>query len=265
MSDKTIIRLSPTPKNFGKVADDLTDERFESLLPTQHTHRYYEDDQLGLYIGVWDTTDMVENAAPYGCDAFMVVLEGQAGIKNMKTGALENVAAGEAFVIPKGYDCQWQQKGYLRKFYLISKHPDEIMPVSPTCEGIINISAVHRSASAKNTDKNIDVSITGDSFVMKTSKPVNKGQHLYQDPSGRFFSGIWQSQQFETQQQAFPRNEFIYIQSGELVCIDEKNQSHKFSQGDTLFIPRGTICHWRVDDSVCTFYAVLQAAHSTRL
>ena len=208
---------------------------------------------------------MVENAAPYGGDAFMVLLEGQARIKNSKTGALENVASGEVFVIPKGYDCQWQQNGYLRQFYLLFKHPNEKVPVPPTCEGIINISAVHRSASAQHTDKNIDVNITGDSFVMKTSQPVNKGQHLYQDPSGRFFSGIWQSQAFETQQQAFPRHEFIYIQSGQLVCIDEKNQAHKFSQGDAFFIPRGTLCHWRVDDSVCTFYAVLQAAYSTPL
>ena len=261
MSDKKIIRLSPIPKNFGKVADELEDEMFESALPTQHTHSYYEDDELGLYIGVWDTTDMVENAAPYACDEFMVLLEGQACIKNIKTGELETVNAGEAFVIPKGYDCQWQQTGYLRKFYVISEHPDEIIPVVPTFEGIINISEVHRSTSQSMTSpKNIDVKVTGDSFVMKTGKPVKKGQHLYQDHSGHFFSGIWQSKQFETVKQAFPRNEFIYIQSGKLECIDQDNQTHTFNQGDALFIPKGTICHWRVDESVCTFYAVLQSS-----
>ncbi len=257
MSDKKIIRLSPTPKDFGKIADELEQDMFESSLPTQHTHSYYEDDELGLYIGVWDTTDMVESAAPYACDEFMVLLEGQATIKNIKTGELETVNAGESFVIPKGYDCQWQQNGYLRKFYVISEHPDEIMPVVPTFEGIINISQAHHNASQKN----VDVKVSGGSFVMKSGKPVKKGQHLYQDHSGNFFSGIWQSQHFETEQQAFPRNEFIYIQSGELVCIDEGNQEHKFSQGDALFIPQGTVCHWRVETSVCTFYAVLQSAN----
>jgi len=260
MSDKKIIRLSPTPKNFGQVSDELEQEVFESALPTQHTHSYYEDDELGLYIGVWDTTDMVESAAPYACDEFMVLLEGQATIKNIKTGELETVSAGETFVIPKGYDCQWQQTGYLRKFYVISEHPDEIVPVVPTFEGIINISKAHQSASTNS----IDVKVSGgssNSFVMKSGKPVKKGQHLYQDHTGNFLSGIWQSEHFETEQQTFPRNEFIYIQSGELVCIDEKNHEHKFSQGDALFIPQGTICHWRVNENVATFYAVLQSAN----
>ncbi|MCJ8318864.1 MAG: cupin domain-containing protein [Colwellia sp.] len=258
MSEKKIIRLNSTPKGFGKVADELKSDMFESALPTQHTHSYYEDDELGLYIGVWDTTDMVESAAPYACDEFMVLLEGQATIKNIKTGQLETVNAGDTFIIPKGYDCQWQQTGYLRKFYLISEHPDEIAPVVPTFEGIINISEVHRSSS-KNSIAVKASAIPNTSFVMKSGKPVKKGQHLYQDDTGNFFSGIWQSQHFETEQQAFPRNEFIYIQSGELECIDEDNQSHKFIQGDALFIPKGTLCHWRVAESVATFYAVLQS------
>jgi len=260
MSVKKIIRLSPTPKNFGQVSDELEQEMFESALPIQHTHSYYEDDELGLYIGVWDTTDMVESAAPYACDEFMVLLEGQATIKNIKTGELETVNAGETFVIPKGYDCQWQQTGYLRKFYVISEHPDEIVPVVPTFEGIINVSKVHQSESTSSIDVKAPA-IANNSFVMKSGKPVKKGQHLYQDHTGNFFSGIWQSQHFETEQQAFPRNEFIYIQSGDLVCIDENNQEHKFSQGDALFIPQGTLCHWRVDKSVSTFYAVLQSAN----
>ena len=258
MSNKQIIRLSTQPKNFGKVTDELDSDMFESAVPEQHTHSYYEDETLGLYVGVWDTTDMVENAAPYACDEFMVVLEGQAAIKNIKTGEIEIVNAGESFVIPKGYDCQWQQSGYLRKFYMISEHPDEIIPVVPTFDGIVNISKRHNSAS-KHT---IDISQStraNKSFIMKSGKPVKKGQHLYQDSTGNFFSGIWQSQAFETVQQAFPRNEFIYIQSGTLVCIDEHNKSHTFTCGDAVFIPQGTMCHWRVDDSVCAFYAVLQS------
>ena len=262
MTNKKIIRLSGKPKNFGQNPAELDTDMFESSLPIQHTHSYYEDEELGLYIGVWDTTDMVESAAPYACDEFMVLLEGQANIKNIKTGEVETVNAGETFVIPKGYDCQWQQNGYLRKFFVISEHPDEIIPVVPTFEGIINISQAHRNASTEKFNVNFEAaSISGKSFVMKSGKPVQKGQHLYQDHTGNFFSGIWQSQQFETEQQAFPRNEFIYIQSGELICIDEDNQEHTFSQGDALFIPQGTVCHWRVNESVCTFYAVLQPAN----
>ena len=262
MSDKKIIHLNPIPQNLAQIADVLDDKMFELPIPTQHSYPYYEDDEIGLYIGVRDTTNMVAKPSPYASDEFMVLLEGQACIKNSKTGELEKVNAGEAIVIPQGYDCQWQQKGYLRKFYLISKHPNQITPVVPTFEGIINISEIYQRATPSTKPaNNIKVNMTGDSFIMKAGQSVEKGQHLYQSHNGNFFSGIWQSEQFETQQQAFPRNEFIYIESGELVCIDQDNQAHKFTKGDALFIPRGTICHWRVDQSVCTFYAVLQSTN----
>ena len=260
MSDKKIIRLHPSPKNLAQATTVLDEQMFESAMPAQHNHCYYEDAAIGLYIGVWDTTDMVSKPAPYAYDEFMVLLEGQAGIHNIKTGEREIVNAGEVIVIPHGYDCQWRQKGYLRKFYVRSKHPNEITPIEPTCEGLINISKVHQGVPAStDSTSNIKVNVSGDSFIMKAGQTVKKGQHLYQSHRGNFFSGIWQSEQFETQQQAFPRNEFIYIESGELVCIDQDNQAHRFSKGDACFIPQGTICHWRVDESVCTFYAVLQS------
>jgi len=58
MSKKKIIKLSQNPEGFGEITDELEVEMFESSLPKQHTHSYFEDEVLGLYIGVWDTTDM---------------------------------------------------------------------------------------------------------------------------------------------------------------------------------------------------------------
>ena len=255
MSDKKLIRLSRHPENFGQTPDELEKGMFESGLPTQHTHTYYEDKELGLYIGVWDTTEMVETAGPYVCDEFMVLLEGTVTIKNVKTGLQEQVNAGETFIIPKGYDCQWIQTGYCRKFFVIYENPDEVMPEKPTFEGVFEgIVKLKDTTEASN----IEVKMTGDDFVMEAGKTVPKGLHCYKNHSGKFFSGIWKSEKFETKRQSFPRNEFIYIHSGSLICIDENNQAHSFNSGDALFIPQGTICHWQVVESVCTFYAVLQ-------
>ena len=225
---------------------------FDLAMPIQHNHSYYEDDELGLYIGVWDTTDMVTTAGPYGCDEFMIVLEGQAAIKNIDTGELETVDAGEGFVIPKGYQCQWQQRGYLRKFYVISEHPNEKTPEQASVSSIVKIK--------QQTSKQValDVELEGDAFDMASAKPVNKGQHLYQDNLGRFVAGIWQSDGLTTKRQAFPRNEFIYIHSGSLTCIDEHDNGHVFAAGDALFIPQGTICHWQINEPVCTYYAIIQ-------
>ena len=56
MPAKRIISLSPAPEGFGQTPDELTPDMFVSELPVQHSHEYYADEELGLYIGVWDTT-----------------------------------------------------------------------------------------------------------------------------------------------------------------------------------------------------------------
>lgn len=58
---------------------------FVSSIPVQHSHAYFEDEDFGLYIGLWDTTEMVEISAPYACEEFMGLLERKAKIQRCKT------------------------------------------------------------------------------------------------------------------------------------------------------------------------------------
>jgi uncharacterized cupin superfamily protein len=172
MSNQKVIRLSPNPNNFGHVHDELDPQLFVSELPVQHTHIYYEDDNIGLYIGVWDTSTMVEAAGPYPCDEFMYLLQGEVEIKNSKTGTMEKVQADEAFVIPKGYDCQWHQTGYLRKFFVISEHPKEKIPTIPVVECIIKpqINSSTQTIIRHSTGTEIEKIETP--FVVKGNKQV---------------------------------------------------------------------------------------------
>jgi len=244
MLTNKIIRLNPNPKGFGDNADELTQDMFVSSLPVQHSHSYYENDELGLYVGVWDTTDMIETAAPYGCDEFMTIIEGAVEIKNNKTGKIETVMAGESFVIPKGYDCQWRQQGYLRKFYVISEHPAESIPKAPSINGIVYIAS---SDIASNSKAFID---THDGHSKK---------ELYVDHLQRFSTGIWRAKALTTALSPYPDNEFLLINKGDLICLDKDNIEHKFKQGDALFIPQGAICAWRVEDNVTITYVKIKA------
>jgi len=241
MSEKRIIKLNQNPSGFGDIADELDISMFESSQPKQHTHSYYEDEALGLYIGVWDTTSMVEIAASYSCDEFMVIIDGQANIKNNKTENLEIAKAGDAFIIPKGYDCQWQQNGYLRKFYVISEHPNEDMPSKPTAENIIVIN--------KDIENNLSLIPTSDGHHKKI---------LYQNNTQRFTAGIWCSDDFSTEEITFPYNEFFYISNGDITCIDEDNLHHHFTQGDAVFIPQGTKCSWQVEKNISIYYVQIK-------
>ena len=60
-TEKRIIRLEPFgPANTGMQKMHLEPEEFQSKIPVQHVHVYYEDETLGLSVGVWDTTSMQE-------------------------------------------------------------------------------------------------------------------------------------------------------------------------------------------------------------
>jgi len=235
MSERSIIKLSQNPIGFGDTADELSIDMFESALPVQHSHSYYEDEALGLYIGVWDTTDMIEVAAPYACDEFMILIEGAVEIRNNKTGQIETIMPGEDFVIPQGYDCQWQQHGYLRKFYVILE-PKEL-PIQPVCENVVYLNDKGKNTGSNNTN-------------WQQTSDGHRKKVLYQNNDKTFTSGLWQSDAFSTDLISFPYNEFIHITSGNLTCIDEKGFEHHFISGDAIFIPQGTNCAWLVNNKV---------------
>lgn len=239
MSELKIVKLISNPEGFGEVADDLEKDMFESAIPKQHTHSYYENEELGLYVGVWDTADMVETAAPYACDEFMTIIEGAAEIKNNQTGKIETVMAGESFVIPQGYDCQWQQHGYLRKFYVIYEPPTETIPACPVCEHIIYI-------DEKST------------LPWQETSDGHKKKLQYQNQNQRFTSGVWQGKDFNTGITAFPYNEFISLKQGCLICTDEEGVEHKINAGEALFVPQGTRCSWQAQEKISIHFVQLK-------
>ena len=220
----SIIRLHPDPEGFGDTPDELEATSFSSAVPLQHSHSVYEDDDIGLYVGVWDTDAMVEAGGPYACDEFMWLIEGECHIKNNTTGETEVVKAGTPFVIPKGYDCQWQQPGYLRKYYVISEHPGEAIPAAPVHEGIV----------------------------------VPQENSSYQDPTGRFYSGMRTLDAHVSELHAYPHNEFACIKSGSITLTDEHGSSHEFVAGDAYFIPQGVVCSVAVEASASMYIALIQ-------
>jgi uncharacterized cupin superfamily protein len=233
---------------FGASPDTLEAEDFSSDIPVQHTHSDYEDDEIGLYVGLWDTASMVEAGGPYPCDEFMWLIEGECQIRNNRTGAIETVEAGTAFVIPKAYDCQWHQTGYLRKFYVISEHPGEEIPAVPAHEGV-----VIPQADAILTDV-----ADGDPFAISTgARPQQK--ICYEDTTNRFFAGTWAAEAFESRQRPFPYNEFAYVQDGSITLTDTEGVDHVFNVGDAFFIPEGVECSATVANSVRLYIAVIKS------
>lgn len=244
-----IIRLNPSPKNFGQSPDTLNAKTFESELPIQNTDSVYENDKIGLYVGVWDTTEMIEKSGPYPCDEFMWLLEGEVEIKNCQTGQMQKIQAGEAFVIPKGYHCQWHQNGYLKKFYLISEHPEEDMPEKAILEGIIKIQSTEKKDKIGDTEL----------LVLKSDQSIRKNNIDYKSHNGKFYVGSWSSDCFESEFRSFPVNEMVHVTIGTVILTDETGQQYQFEKGDTFFVPEDVICKWQCNNFVEVFYAVVES------
>ncbi len=247
-NNNAIIRLSPDPEGFGASPDKLDAEDFTSDVPVQHSHSVYEDDEIGLYVGVWDTEAMTETGGPYACDEFMWVIEGECQIRNNRTGEIEAVKAGTPFVIPRAYDCQWQQSGYLRKYYVISEHPEEEIPAAPAHEGIV----IPR-ADALMTE------VAADAPFAISSGATPKQNVCYTDTTGRFFSGTWASEAFASGQRPFPYNEFAYVQDGSITLTDAAGAAQVFNADDAFFIPECVKCSAVVASSVRMYIVVIKS------
>lgn len=204
----TIITLSANPAGFHDEADELTADMFASAIPLQHSHDYFCDEDLGLYVGVWDTESMSEVPGPYGMEEFMVVLEGQAQIKNNKTGNVETVNAGEGFAIPKGYDCQWQQQGYLRKFYVIFDN-DKLADN----QDIDSVALFKANQVAPNQ---IQASFINDQNTFKAGNTNNSGSV-----------------------EAITDYRFIHVLSGAIEITSSQGDKNTYTAKDSLFIRKG--------------------------
>lgn len=248
MPDKTIIRLTTNPDDFSVKPDELTANLFVSDLPIQHSHLYYADEDLGLYVGVWDTNDMIETGGPYSCEEFMWLIDGEATIKNNKTGVFEKAKSGEAFIIPKGYDCQWHQSGYLRKFFVIWENPNELNPNKTNHEGII----------IPKIDTPLSAMVTAQPFQITTDSSIPQEHIDYKDITGKFLTGSWASKTFNSEMRPFPYHQFSYVLSGSITLTDSKDLPHIFKTGDAFFIPKDVVCSGQSDTEVRLLFAILR-------
>ena len=106
--------------------------------PQQRGRLYFNAPDIGLSAGVWDCTAFEGTMAPYSVDEFMILLEGSVTVTEAN-GRVTRVEAGEAFVIPRGLDCAWQQDGYVRKIFVIYENPALPVPQKPAADHVLKL------------------------------------------------------------------------------------------------------------------------------
>ena len=79
--------------------------------------------------------------------------------------------------------------------------------------------------------------------------------NYFTDPSGHFFSGIWESTPGKWAVD-YGEDEFIYLISGRAVLTDANGHAESFGPGSAFLIPAGFKGSWETVEAVKKHYAI---------
>ena len=250
-NEQKVIRLEPYgPADTGMEEMQLDPAGFQSELPSQQVHVYYEDQDLGLSVGVWTTTSMQEAFGPYPGDEFMWVLEGQVSMVDADQNATL-IKQGETFCIRNAIPISWKQVGFLRKLYMTYADPKATTPEITSAEGGVRVlDAGALEAGMTKMDTTEPLVIIGD-------KPVQHDHILFTNDAENMFVGMWDSTAFDSEMKPFPWHEMVQLLVGEVKITEADGKAHLFKGGDAFFIPMGTVCKWETSGFIKKFYSIL--------
>jgi len=250
-TNKRVIRFEANgPADTGLPTMELEQADFQSELPQQHVHEYFEDEALGLSLGVWTTTDMQEAFGPYPGDEFMWVIEGQVDMLD-GDGNATHVNQGETFCIRNGIPISWKQVGFLRKFYMTYENPKAQTPdIASTDDGVLVLDPATLQSGLTKMDSTAP-------FEIKGEAPLQHDNIAFTNDAGNMFVGMWDSTAFESEMCPFPCYEFVQLLEGEITITEADGTTHLFKAGDAFFIPEGTVCSWKTNGYVRKYYSIL--------
>lgn len=243
-----VIRLEKNgPEDAGLKPMECDPAGFESPLPEQNLHVYFEDEENGFSVGVWDTSTMKEAFGPYPGDEFIWVLEGEFDMEDGKGGAV-HCPNNSCVSFRNAAPVSWNQKGYLKKFYITYLDPRKETPKIESAAGAIQV-----------LDPNVamDVMDNTDPFEIEGDVPVQRNHTNFTNDGGNFMTGTWESGPMVSKMLPFPTHEFVRMLEGEVTITEEDGTQQTFRADDCFFVPKGTVCSWEIRDRVKKHYAIL--------
>ena len=86
--------------------------------------------------------------------------------------------------------------------------------------------------------------------------PTTTTHNYFTDPSGRFFSGIWESTPGKWTVD-YSEEEFVYLISGQARLTNADGQAETFGPGSAFVIPAGFKGSWETLEPLRKYYAIL--------
>jgi len=249
MAQPKVVRLAPKgPAGKGMERwEEIPQSSLTAGQPVQHGHSYFEDKAHGLSVGVWDCTAMTTKLAPYPVNEFMVLLEGEVMIVDA-AGGETTIRAGESFLLPKGLPCIWKQTGYVRKYYVIFDDASGLKPSDPSA---LKVLRPDPKAKLEQTE-------SPSPKVLNGPMPMQHGKDYFEDVSGQWTVGVWDSSAYHRKTIDFPRHELMHILEGEVTITEEGFPPQTFKAGDTFFVGMGARSDFNTPGYIRKIYCIMQ-------
>lgn len=218
-TNATIIRIEPKGPAGLEEWEQMDFAALVSGEPVQHGHLYHEIKSQGYIVGVWDCTAFTHQMMPYPVDEYMLFLEGELTMV-LPDGQEIDIKAGDAFVIPKGFQCQWRQAGFVHKIFMIL---DGLVPEAE------NASLSRITVPDLTSPTGADVSICRTDFL---------------NAAGTMRVEVQDHGAVALMSRTCAANELITVLEGSLQLFDGQ-QPHVFNKGDTAYVHQGGWVGWK--------------------
>lgn len=212
--------------------------------PVQHGRYYFNAPKLGLTVGVWRSSAFERRPKVYAADEFGLLLDGSATITETN-GHVTNIAAGDAFVIPRGLECAWKQTGHVRKVFAIFASAKA--PGKPAAGHVVKLDAAARLEPCGGPDPSL----------LNGPEPRCAEHLAYTDASGQFTVGFWSATPYDRKATPFPRYELMHFLEGQVDLTDDAGGEQSFHAGETVFVPKGAPLGWRSHRNVKKIFVIL--------
>lgn len=88
--------------------------------PQQSSWLYSNHTETGSRSGFWECTAGKFRATMNGFTEFCHIIEGEAHVTDLATGAVHTVKAGDVFVMQAGLETEWDVPRFIRKSFTLS-------------------------------------------------------------------------------------------------------------------------------------------------
>ncbi|MBS7701254.1 cupin domain-containing protein [Chelatococcus sp. YT9] len=197
------------------------------------THELFRDETSVLSVATSEWAGAFAAAIDQPFHELRLIVSGRATLTGVD-GQAAPVDTGEAVILPAGTPVNWRQTDNTA-FYSVRFTPQA--PAAGGTRGAITIKP--------RSIMDMRPSAAPAANLLLGEVPQQESHPIFVDETGQWSVGVWRSTAYHRMIVPFPKHEFMYLLGGAVNFTNAEGEHASFSEGDTFFLPKSTVCDWK--------------------